>query len=103
VGVSARNEDRRELVRAQPRRALGILVGALTVGSAFPICSRRSPSTSPVYIGDTITAEAEFISTHATKPVTRLRVRVARQTGETVLEGEAWCNTLTPDVEKSSP
>lgn len=52
---------------------------------------------APVFIGDTITAEAEVLSLHATKPVTQLKVRVTRQTGETVLEGEAWCYTFVPE------
>ncbi len=51
-----------------------------------------------MYIDDTITAEAEVVSVHATKPVTQLRVRVRRQTGEIVLEGEAWCYTMKPDA-----
>ena len=58
-------------------------------GSVF--LSQNWKFTAPVYIGDTITAEAEVMSVHATKPVCQLRVRVTRQTGETVLEGEAWC------------
>jgi hypothetical protein len=28
--------------------------------------------------------------------VTQLRIAVPRQTGETVLEGEAWCYTMHP-------
>lgn len=52
--------------------------------------------TSPVYIGDTITAEARVVSIHETKPVTQLSIRVTRQTGETVLEGDAWCYTARP-------
>jgi len=46
--------------------------------------------------GLTITADAEVMSVHPITPVTQLRVRVARQTGETVLEGEAWCYTFRP-------
>ncbi|MCG8421089.1 MAG: MaoC family dehydratase [Proteobacteria bacterium] len=49
---------------------------------------------APVYIGDTITGEAEVMSVHATKPVTQLNVRITRQTGEVVLAGEAWCYTF---------
>ena len=49
---------------------------------------------APVYIGDTITANAEVVSVHPSKPVTQLRCVVTRQTGETVLEGEAWCYTM---------
>jgi acyl dehydratase len=51
---------------------------------------------APVFIGDTITAEVEVVSVHASKPVTRLRFTVTRQDGETVLEGEAWCYTFAP-------
>jgi len=52
--------------------------------------------TAPVHIGDRITAEAEVLSVHETKPVCQLGVRVRRQTGDVVLEGEAWCYTFTP-------
>lgn len=69
-------------------------------GSVF--LSQNWKFTAPVYIGDTITAEAEIVSVHATKPVTQLQVRVVRQTGDTVLEGEAWCYTLQPDTIPSS-
>jgi len=50
--------------------------------------------TAPVYIGDTITAEAEVISVHASKPVTELRIHITRSDGTTVLEGVAWCFTF---------
>jgi acyl dehydratase len=63
-------------------------------GSVF--LSQNWKFTAPVYIGDRITAEAEVVSVHSTKPVTQLRVRVVRQTGDVVLEGEAWCYTLKP-------
>jgi acyl dehydratase len=63
-------------------------------GSVF--LSQNWKFTAPVYVGDTITAEAEVVSVHPAKPVTQLRVRVVRQTGEVVLEGEAWCYTLHP-------
>jgi len=69
-------------------------------GSVF--LSQNWKFTAPVYIGDTITAEAEVSSVHATKPVTQLRVTVTRQTGETVLEGEAWCYTLAPNCEPAT-
>ena len=65
-------------------------------GSVF--LSQQWKFTAPVFIDDTITAEAEVVSVHATKPVTQLRIVVRRQTGEVVLEGEAWCYTLTPDA-----
>jgi len=63
-------------------------------GSVF--LSQNWKFTAPVYIGDTITAQAEVVSVHPSKPVTQLEVIVTRQTGETVLAGEAWCYTLSP-------
>ena len=63
-------------------------------GSVF--LSQNWKFTAPVYIGDTITAQAEVVSVHGTKPVTQLNVVITRQTGETVLEGEAWCYTMQP-------
>jgi acyl dehydratase len=61
-------------------------------GSVF--LSQNWRFTAPVYIGDTITAVAEVLSVHASKPVTQLRIRVEREGGEAVLEGEAWCYTF---------
>jgi acyl dehydratase len=63
-------------------------------GSVF--LSQNWKFTAPVYIGDTITAHAQVVSVHASKPVTQLKVVITRQTGETVLEGEAWCYTMRP-------
>jgi acyl dehydratase len=56
---------------------------------------------APVYIGDTITAEAEVLEVHEKKPVSRLKFTVRRQTGEIVLEGEAWCYRF--EVESAGP
>jgi len=53
---------------------------------------------APVFIGDTITAEVEVLSLHPTKPVTQLGVRITRQDGETVLDGEAWCYTFSNEI-----
>jgi acyl dehydratase len=61
-------------------------------GSVF--LSQNWKFVAPVYIGDTITAEAEIVSVHESKPVCQLKIRVTRQTGETVLEGAAWCYTF---------
>jgi acyl dehydratase len=61
-------------------------------GSVF--LSQNWKFTAPVFIGDTIVAEAEVLSVHATKPVTQLKVAVQREDGTTVLEGEAWCYTF---------
>ena len=94
------------------RTPFGALVvqGGLTTGLLHALVAMDMPGpgtvflsqnwkfTAPVYIGDTITAETEVVSVHATKPVTQLKVAVTRQTGETVLEGEAWCYTMQPDA-----
>lgn len=76
---------------------LHALVAMDMPGPGTVFLSQKWQFTAPVYIGDTITAEAEVLSVHATKPVTQLKIRVTRQTGETVLEGEAWCYTFTPE------
>ena len=74
---------------------LHALVATDLPGPGTVFLSQNWKFTAPVYIGDTITAEAEVLSVHATKPVCQLRVRVSRQTGEVVLEGEAWCYRFT--------
>ena len=52
--------------------------------------------TAPVYIGDTITAEATVLEVHATKPVSRLGIVIRNQDGVVVLEGEAGCYRMQP-------
>ena len=83
-----------------------VVQGGLTTGLLHALVAMDLPGpgtvflnqnwkfTAPVYIGDTITAEAEVTSVHATKPVTQLRIIVRRQTGDIVLDGEAWCYTF---------
>ena len=80
-----------------------VVQGGLTTGLLHALVAMDMPGpgtvflsqnwkfTAPVFIGDTITAEAEVLSIHASKPVTQLAVKVRREDGETVLEGEAWC------------
>ena len=75
---------------------LHALVAMDLPGPGTVFLSQNWKFVAPVFIGDTITAKAEIVSVHATKPVTELRVRVARDGGETVLEGEAWCYTFGP-------
>ncbi len=83
-----------------------VVQGGLTTGLLHALVAMDMPGpgtvflsqnwrfTAPVYIGDTITAEAEVLSVHASKPVTQLRFVIRRQTGEVVLEGDAWCYTF---------
>ena len=84
-----------------------VVQGGLTTGLLHALVAMDMPGpgtvflsqnwkfTAPVFIGDTITANAEIVSLHDTKPVTQLKIEVARQNGETVLEGEAWCYTFS--------
>lgn len=73
---------------------LHALVATDLPGPGTVFLSQNWRFTAPVYIGDTITAHAEVLSIHETKPVTQLAVEVVRQDGETVLKGEAWCYTF---------
>ena len=50
-----------------------------------------------VYVGDTVTAEAEVIEARADKPITRLRCVARRQDGVEVLRGECLVYTMQPD------
>ena len=74
---------------------LHALVAMDLPGPGTVFLSQNWKFTAPVFIGDTITAEAEVLSVHDTKPVTQLKLNVTRGDGETVLEGEAWCYTLS--------
>lgn len=75
---------------------LHALVAMDLPGPGTVFLSQNWKFTSPVHPGDTITAVAEVVSVHASKPVTQLGVRVTRQDGAVVLEGEAWCYTMGP-------
>ena len=86
-----------------------VVQGGLTTGLLHALVAMDMPGpgtvflsqnwkfTAPVFIGDTITAEAIVLSVHESKPVTQLQIKVSRDNGEMVLEGEAWCYTFSPD------
>lgn len=74
---------------------LHALVAMDLPGPGTVFLSQNWKFTAPVFIGDTITAEAEVLKVHETKPVTQLQMVVRRQDGEIVLEGEAWCYTFS--------
>jgi acyl dehydratase len=73
---------------------LHALVAMDLPGPGTVFLSQNWKFTAPVFVGDTITAEAEVTSVHATKPVTGLHIHVTRQDGEIVLDGDAWCYTF---------
>jgi acyl dehydratase len=76
---------------------LNALVATDMPGPGTVFLSQNWKFVAPVFIGDTITAEAVVLSVHASKPVCQLSIKVARQTGEVVLEGDAWCYTFSPE------
>ena len=83
-----------------------VVQGGLTTGLLHALVAMDLPGpgtvflsqdwkfTAPVFIGDTIMAQAEVMSVHSTKPVCQLSIRVLRQDDEVVLQGEAWCYTF---------
>lgn len=98
-----------EAFAAKTRFGRLVVQGGLTTGLLHALVAMDMPGagtvflsqnwsfTAPVFIGDTITAEAEVISLHESKPVSQLKFNISRQSGETVLEGEAWCYTFSPE------
>ena len=52
---------------------------------------------APVYVGDTVTAEAEVIEARSDKPITRLRCVAWNSDGTEVLRGECFVYTLVPE------
>src|SRR5680860_1555602 len=93
------------------RTRLGALVvqGGLTTGLFNALVAMRLPGPgsvflhqewdypAPVFIGDTITAEAEVIDARGDKPITRLRCVARRDDGTEVLRGECLVYTMLPD------
>jgi acyl dehydratase len=99
-----------EAFAAQTKFGRPVVQGGLTTGLLHALVAMDMPGpgtvflsqnwkfTAPVFIDDTITAEVEVLSIHETKPVTQLGIKINRQDGETVLEGEAWCYTFSPQA-----
>ena len=99
-----------EAVTAGTRFKALIVPGGLTTGLLHALVAMDLPGpgtvfleqkwrfTAPVFIGDTVTGDVEVKEVHRSKPVCRLAVKVTRQTGETVLEGEAWRYTANPEA-----
>jgi acyl dehydratase len=85
-----------------------VVQGGLTTGLFNALVAERLPGPgsvflhqewdypAPVYIGDTVTAEAEVIESRADKPITRLRCVARRDDGTEVLRGECLVYTMLP-------
>ena len=96
-----------ERFAAKTRFGKLVVQGGLTTGLLHALVAMDMPGpgtvflsqnwkfTAPVFIGDSITAEAEVVSVHENKPVSQIKFEVRRQDGEMVLEGEAWCYTFS--------
>ncbi|HET7685445.1 MAG TPA: MaoC family dehydratase [Candidatus Limnocylindria bacterium] len=92
------------------RTSFGRLVvhGALTAGLFNALVAEVLPGPgsvflhqewdypAPVFVGDTVTAEAEVIEARADKPITRLRCVARREDGTEVLRGECVVFTILP-------
>lgn len=92
------------------RTRLGRLVvqGGLTTGLFNALVAMELPGPgsvflhqewdypAPVFIGDTVTAEAEVIEARSDKPITRLRCVARRDDGTEVLSGECLVYTMRP-------
>jgi acyl dehydratase len=97
------------------RTRLGRLVvqGGLTTGLFNALVAMRLPGPgsvflhqewdypAPVYVGDTVTAEAEVLEARADKPITRLRCVARREDGVEVLRGECLVYTMVPEPDAS--
>jgi acyl dehydratase len=94
------------------RTRLGALVvqGGLTTGLFNALVAMDLPGPgsvflhqawdypAPVFIGDTVTAEATVIEARADKPITRLRCVARRADGTEVLRGDCLVYTMLPDA-----
>ena len=78
---------------------LHALVAEDLLGPGTVFMSQKWRFTAPVFSGATVTAEADVLSEHESKPVTELAVTVTRAEGETVLEGVAWPYTVSLNSE----
>ena len=86
-----------------------VVQGGLTTGLFNALVAMKLPGAgsvflhqewdypAPVFIGDTVTAEAEVIEARADKPITRLRCVARRDDGTEVLRGECLVYTMLPD------
>lgn len=101
---AARTRFRRRV--AQGGIAAGLLNALVAMDLPGPGTVFMSQSLTyhrPVYVGDTLTARVEVAALKPDKPVCQLKFQIANQSGEVVLEAEAWTYTLRPELEVRPP
>jgi acyl dehydratase len=98
-----------EAYAASTRAGALIVHGGLTTGLFNALVAMELPGPgsvflhqewdypAPVFVGDTVTAEAEVIEARADKPITKLRCVARRQDGTEVLRGECVVYTMLPE------
>jgi len=95
---AARTRAGRLIVQGGLTTALfNALVAMELPGSGSVFLHQEWDYPAPVYVGDTVTAEAEVIEARADKPITRLRCVARSQDGVEVLRGECLVYTMLPD------
>jgi acyl dehydratase len=99
-----------ESVAARTRTGRLVVQGGLTTGLFNALVAMELPGPgsvflhqewdypAPVFIGDTVTAEAEVVESRADKPITRLRCVARRQDGTEVLRGTCLVYTMQLDA-----
>jgi acyl dehydratase len=97
-----------EAFAASTRFGRLVVQGGLTAGLFNALVAMRLPGAgsvflhqewdyvAPVFVGDTVTAEAEVLEARQDKPITRLRCVARRQDGDEVLRGECLVYTMLP-------
>ncbi len=68
---------------------ISTVLGTILPGPGTIYISQKIDFKKPVYIGDTITAVAEVIKIHESKPIVTLTTNCYNQNREAVVEGEA--------------
>ncbi len=75
---------------------LNALVAEVLPGPGSVFLHQEWDYPAPVYIGDTVTAEAEVVATRSDKPITTLRCVARRADGTEVLVGTCVVYTMIP-------